>query len=250
MERDPHHRVRASCPRCGQHVQEPTAWSSAWRCGWHGEVDPLLPAFSPSQDGLDGLLRTAGVPVWLPWPLPAGWLVTGFAGAGDERTGTRACAVALSGPNPLGGPAEMLVVAEEPGIGLGAALAGLDSVDPGAGFASAPPIATASFGKHDFPLWQVDSPDRAVFAGEIKAHWLWLVLWPETAGALLDRADRAARPARPWPGPTTCPSGPSRPACRPLMRADLHVHSSASDGTDAPAEVMRRAARRAWTWWR
>ena len=28
----------------------------------------------------------------------------------------------------------------------------------------------------------------------------------------------------------------------PLMRADLHVHSSASDGTDPPAEVMRRAA--------
>jgi predicted metal-dependent phosphoesterase TrpH len=27
-----------------------------------------------------------------------------------------------------------------------------------------------------------------------------------------------------------------------VMRADLHVHSSASDGTDPPAEVMRRAA--------
>src|SRR6201997_2389218 len=27
------------------------------------------------------------------------------------------------------------------------------------------------------------------------------------------------------------------------MRADLHVHSSASDGTEPPAEVMRRAAR-------
>jgi len=26
------------------------------------------------------------------------------------------------------------------------------------------------------------------------------------------------------------------------MRADLHVHSRASDGTDPPAEVMRRAA--------
>jgi hypothetical protein len=29
------------------------------------------------------------------------------------------------------------------------------------------------------------------------------------------------------------------------MRADLHVHSSASDGTDPPAEVMRRAAQAA-----
>src|SRR5439155_254641 len=83
----------------------------------------------------DGLLHmyrpgTAGVPVWLPWPLPLGWLVAGFAGAGDERTGVRACAVALAGPNPLGGPADMVVVAEEPGIGLGAALAGLDVVAP------------------------------------------------------------------------------------------------------------------------
>ena len=27
-----------------------------------------------------------------------------------------------------------------------------------------------------------------------------------------------------------------------MTRADLHVHSSASDGTDPPAEVVRRAA--------
>jgi hypothetical protein len=187
VDQDSHRRAQAACPRCGRTLQEPTAWSSAWRCDWHGEVHPLLPPFSPSQDGLDGLLRRfrPSVPVWLPWPLPAGWLVAGFAGAGDERTGVRACAVALAGPNPLGGPADMVVVAEEPGVGLGAALAGLDSVDPGAEFASVAAIATASFGNHDFPLWQVDSPDRAVFAGEVKGNWLWLVLWPDTAGALL-----------------------------------------------------------------
>ena len=46
-------------------------------------------------------------------------------------------------------------------------------------------IAIASFGKHDFPLWQVNSPDRAVFAGEVKGLWLWVVLWPDTAGTLL-----------------------------------------------------------------
>jgi hypothetical protein len=180
-----HRRGPATCPRCGKPVQEPTAWSSAWRCDVHGEVHPLLPAYRPSREGLDALLRTPGVPAWLPWPLPAGWLVTGFASAGDERTGTCACAVALSGPNPLGGPADMLVVAEEPGVGLGAALAGLASVDPGAGFATAPSSASASFGNHDFPLWHVDSPDRAVFAGEIKGHWVWVVLWPDTAGSLL-----------------------------------------------------------------
>ena len=190
-------------------------WSSAWRCDWHGEVHPLLPAFSPSKDGLDGLLRTAGVPVWLPWPLPVGWLVTGFAGAGDERTGVRACAVALSGPNPLGGPADMMVVAEEPGVGLGAALARLDGVDPGAGFCAAPPVATASFGNNHFPLWPVDSKDRAVFAGEVKGLWLWLVLWPDTAGALLVEPiglRDLGTPARTW----TCPSEPFLRVCPPL----------------------------------
>jgi hypothetical protein len=174
------------CPRCGRPVHEPTAWSSAWRCDLHGAVHPLLPAFSPSREGLDGLLRTGGVPIWLPWPLPPGWLVAGFACAGDERTGARATIVALSGPNPLGGPGDMLIVAEDPGTGLGAGLAGLEEVDPGAGFAAkAPPSAAACFGNHDVPLWLVDTPNRAVFAGEAKACWLWLVLWPETAGALL-----------------------------------------------------------------
>ena len=174
------------CPRCGRPVHEPTAWSSAWRCDLHGAVHPLLPAFSPSREGLDGLLRTEGVPIWLPWPLPPGWLVAGFACAGDERSGARATIVALSGPNPLGGPGDMLIVAEDPGTGLGAGLAGLEEVDPGAGFTTkAPPSASACFGNHDVPLWLVDTPDRAVFAGEAKACWLWLVLWPETAGALL-----------------------------------------------------------------
>src|SRR5260370_26559711 len=114
VSRESHRHSSSVCPRCGQLVHEPTAWSSAWRCDLHGEVHPLLPAFSPSREGLDGLLRMPGVPVWLPWPLPVGWLVAGFVGAGAERTGTCACAVGLSGPNPLGGPAGMLVVAHEP----------------------------------------------------------------------------------------------------------------------------------------
>jgi hypothetical protein len=178
-------RAAPTCPRCGARVREPSAWSSAWQCDQHGEVAPLAPAYSPSRDGLEGLLRTRGAPVWLPWPLPAGWLVTGFAGVGDERTGTCGCAVALSGPNPCGGPGELLLVSEEPGIGLGARFAGLDGPDPGAGFATGPPHVFVRVDSHDFPLWHVDAPGRAAFAGEVKAHWLWAVLWPETAGLLL-----------------------------------------------------------------
>jgi hypothetical protein len=166
-------------------VREPNAWCSAWQCDVHGEVYPLRMAYSASDEGLDGLLRGAAVPVWLPWPLPTGWLVTGFAGAGDDRSGTRGCAVALTGPNPVGGPGEMLLVSEELGIGLGARLAGLAGPDPGGDFAARPPHAFVRFGNHEFPLWHVDAPDRAAFAGEIMGNWLWLILWPDTAGMLL-----------------------------------------------------------------
>lgn len=173
-----------SCPRCEFAVTEPSAWSSAYHCAQHGEVYPLRSGLSPSQEGLEGALRGAKVPVLVPWPLPQGWLVTGFAAAGDERTGSLGCAVALSGPNPLGGPGEMILVSEEPGVGLGARLAGLDGPDPGAQFAAGAPVAVVQFANHDFPLWPVDSPGRAAFAGELRGIWLWLVLWPETAGVL------------------------------------------------------------------
>ena len=174
-----------ACPRCGGQVREPSAWSSAWQCDLHGEVHPLRTAHSPSAEGLDGILRDAQVPVWVPWPLPQGWLVTGFASAGDERTGTRGCVVALTGPNPVGGPGEMLLISEELGTGLGARFAGLEGPDPGHGFAAGQPQAFVQYGNHEFPLWHVEAPDRAVYAGEMAGHWLWLVLWPDTAGMLL-----------------------------------------------------------------
>jgi hypothetical protein len=145
---------------------------------------------------------------------PARLAGRGFRRRGRRTHRVRACAVALAGPNPLGGPADMVVVAEEPGVGLGAALADLDNVDPGVGFASAPAIATASSGKHDFPVWQVDSPDRAVFAGEVKGLWLWVVLWPDTAGALLVEP-LALRDLRDPGQDLDLPFGPPRGACPP-----------------------------------
>lgn len=178
-------------------MHAPTVWSSAWLCDLHGAVDPLRLAAKPTHEALAGLAKSARVPVWVPWPLPHGWLVTGFSGAGDERSGMRAAAVALSGPNPVGGPADMLVIAEEPGVGLGAGLAGLKGPDPGAEFAVGAPHATVRVGNHEAPLWLVESgvescldsgvePDGcAVFAGEVAGGWTWLVLWPNSAGTLL-----------------------------------------------------------------
>ena len=174
-----------TCPRCGGPLTEPSPWASGWHCPSHGEVHPFRSQLTPSAEGLRGLLRGAAVPAWLPWPLPVGWLVTGFAGAGDDRTGTRACVVAVSGPNPVGGLGEMLLISEEPGVGLGARFAGLRGPDPGEGFAAGPPHALVQFRLHEFPLWHVDAPDRAAFAGEVLGNWLWVVLWPDTAGVLL-----------------------------------------------------------------
>jgi hypothetical protein len=174
-----------TCPRCDSPVRAPSAWSSAYHCAIHGKVHPLRSGLTPSSEGLDGVLQSAEVPVWLPWPLPQGWLVTGFAIAGDERSGTRACSVALSGPNPIGGPAEMMLVSEEPGVGLGARFAGLAGPDPGSHFAAGWPAGVVRFANHEFPVWNVETAGRAAFAGEVGGNWLWLVLWPDTAGMLM-----------------------------------------------------------------
>jgi hypothetical protein len=177
--------MKLVCPRCGVAVAPPSAWSSSWRCDRHGDVYPLRQVQSLSPEGVAGLLRNAAVPVMLPWPLPDGWLVTGFAAAGDERSGTRGCVVALSGPNPVGGPGEMLLVCEELGVGLGAYCAGVDGPDPGSGFARRLPNARVGFGNHEFPLWLIDAPGCAVFVGELLGGWLWVLLWPDTAGTLM-----------------------------------------------------------------
>jgi hypothetical protein len=31
----------------------------------------------------------------------------------------------------------------------------------------------------------VDAPGLAAFAGEVLGNWVWVVLWPDTAGVLL-----------------------------------------------------------------
>ena len=169
-------------------MSAPGPSSTAWHCDLHGAVFPLRTAYRPDREGLRELVRDAAVPVWLPWPLPIGWLVTGFAGAGDDHTGCHACVVALSGPNPVGGPADMLLISEEPGVGLGARFAGIAGPDPGEGFATGTPHAFVSFGLHEFPLWHVAAPDLAAFAGEVLGNWLWIVLWPDTAGVLMVEA--------------------------------------------------------------
>jgi hypothetical protein len=151
-------------------------------------VHPLQPVVPPSVEALGVVVNRARVPVWMPWPLPVGWLYTGVSYAGDDRTGARATAVACSGPGPLGGLGELLLVAEELGVGLGARYAGVTGPDPGPRLRmDEPPQAKLLAAGRPTPLWQVAGApdDRAVFAGEALGIWLWAVLWPEKSGLLM-----------------------------------------------------------------
>ncbi|MEV6052428.1 DUF6758 family protein [Streptomyces sp. NPDC052107] len=181
-------RGEPSCPRCGGRVRAPGLFADSWQCDVHGTVYPLQPVIPPSVEALAAVVRRTHVPLWLPWPLPVGWLFTGVAYAGDDRSGGRATAVACSGPGPLGGPGELILVAEELGVGLGARYAGIDGPDPGSYMnVEKPPQAKVLAAGRPTPLWHVyrTPDDRAVFAGEALGMWVWAVMWPEQAGLLM-----------------------------------------------------------------
>ncbi|WP_329241574.1 DUF6758 family protein [Actinoallomurus sp. NBC_01490] len=178
-------RTPPTCPRCRRSLVPPSAWSSAWTCLVHGEVPPLRPPMRPCPEALEAVRSRTRVPVWVPWPPPTGWLVTGFAEAGDDRSGAVAVAVALSGPSPIGGPADLVLVAEEPGVGLGASYAGLNGPDPGHGFGVSAPNAKVEIDGRPVSMWALGTEKTAAYAGEALANWLWAVLWPESAGVLM-----------------------------------------------------------------
>lgn len=164
--------------------------SSAWRCAIHGAVAPLHVASRIGPEVLDAVRRNSGVPMWMPWPMLPGWTVTGAAWAGDERRPASATAVACAGPAPLGGLADIVLVAEEPGTGLGANLAGLDGPDPGKLLTDALETTNAHAkvlaAGHPTPLWSIQAADdRSVYVGEARGLWLWAIAWPAHAGYVL-----------------------------------------------------------------
>ncbi len=184
----------ATCPRCDEAVRAPSIWHSSATCARHGEVVPLQPPQPADPEHLAWVAAHSEVPVWAPWPLPDGWLLTGVRCVRDEHHDARAVVVATSGPHAGGhvdeqgrvggGLAEMLLVAEQPGTGLGARLAGLDDVDPGDGVVGGAPAARLRADRAGTPLWGVPvEGDRAVLVGEAAGVWLWALLWPASAGA-------------------------------------------------------------------
>jgi Family of unknown function (DUF6758) len=178
--------IQPCCPRCAGTVRPPGLFSSDWRCHEHGSVLPLHVLATASPGAVEHVRSVARVPVWMPSPLLPGWTVTGLAWAGDDRTGARATVLACAGPAPLGGVADLLLVAEEPGVGVGAGYAGIPGTqaapDP-----AGPAAAKVHAGGHPTALWTASAvpPDRAVLVGEALGVWLWAVLWPAAAGYVL-----------------------------------------------------------------
>ena len=163
--------------------------SPGWRCTTHGPVLPAKMSSSLTEQWVRNVANLSDVPLWLPWPLPAGWMVTGAVSVGDEKSAGPACALLCSGPGARAGPAELALIAEEPGVGLGAGYAGLPGPDVGTGPLEGAPTTRVVAGQHDVPLWEValptGQPDRSVYVGEAEGCWLWAVAWPMEAGLVL-----------------------------------------------------------------
>lgn len=176
-------------------MRPPDLMSSAWRCDIDGEIAPLHIPQHVGMPAVELVRADSRVPVWLPWPPLTGWTVTGVAWAGDDRSGRRATAVACTGPAPLGGAADVVLVAEELGVGLGAHYAGLAGPDPGGVLLDAVRTSTAHAkvraAGHPTPLWSIPGKqDRCVYVGEAGGLWLWAILWPAEAGyVLLDHVE-------------------------------------------------------------
>ena len=184
--------LEPGCPRCATPIApaDPDAGESAWSCPEHGAVAALWRPAEASYDGFAELLGLSDdFPVYLPWPLSPGWSVTDFAVVGGPAR-PRATMTCCSGTSELDGPVDVIVVAEEPGTGLGARIAGTRHTDPGADV-DGPPAVQVRIGSQVVRLWPVSTSadsgewDRSVVAGEAGGRWLWLVLRPASAMLLL-----------------------------------------------------------------
>ena len=167
--------------------------AKGWRCEQHGAVPPLTAMTHLSSEWLAHIAKTSAVPLWLPWPLPAGWTVTGAVGISDGPAPGAASALVCTGPGARSGPAELVLVSEEPGVGLGAGYAGLEGPDAGSSVLSGAPATRVVANGHEVPLWEVEQDgaarreggDRSIYVGEAEGCWLWAVAWPMEAGLLL-----------------------------------------------------------------
>lgn len=179
------------CPRCGAALLPPTLLEHQYRCPRHGTVAGLAPAVPYTHESVSWVAAHSSVPVWYPSRLADGWLATGLRWAETPRRCAPAVAVGLSGHGLEAGPTDVVIVAEEPGCGLGARFAGLPEPDPGEAVLASPPSGQLRAGRRSTSLWSLATPDdRVGFVGEAEGFWLWIVGWPRTAWGLV--ADQPA----------------------------------------------------------
>jgi hypothetical protein len=195
-------RLHPACPQCGAPVTgaraedaHDTEGGERWACPLHGGIRPCWRAAESSYEAFaEHLVMSRGLPTWLPWPLPLGWVVTDFGCVGDEGRDARATFATCAGLTPQDGGVSLTVVTEEPGVGLGAHLAGVPHSDPGRAARDQPAALRLRVDGPSVPLWAVPravaegDEDRTVLAGEAQGRWLWLVVTP--AEAVLGLVDR------------------------------------------------------------
>lgn len=162
-----------------------------YQCALHGLVPPLWRPVEVGYSSFAELIgRVAEMPTYLPWPMSPGWSIAdfGWVAAADRAVATVTTTV---GASDLDGPVEVTIVAEDPGVGLGARCAGTLHDDPGPQVGAGPASIRVRAGGRSVPLWAVDGGEdtdplvRSVFAGEAEGRWLWLIIRPAAAALLL-----------------------------------------------------------------
>jgi hypothetical protein len=181
--------LAASCPRCTTPL---SGEGAEFSCADHGNVIPLWRSATADYSTFaDVMLRSAGMPTYLPWPMSPGWTIADFGCVAGPEGPALATVTTTVGASALDGDVEVTVVAEEPGVGLGARAAGTTRADPGGSVGVGPASVRLRVDSHPVPLWAVPSGDaddllaRSVFAGESGGRWLWLVMRPASAALLL-----------------------------------------------------------------
>ncbi len=182
---------QSACPKCAVNLADEVDSS---RCPTHGVVVPFWRPEIADYDSFAELVRLGGeFAVYVPWPMSPGWQISDF-GVVIDRSAERPTALATftttTGVSDLDGKVEVTLVAEEPGVGLGARCAHANQVDPGEQVRNGQALVHVRAGGHHVALWPVDtnhtSPLSAgVFIGEADGRWLWVIMRPASAALLL-----------------------------------------------------------------
>lgn len=175
---------RWSCVRCATPVSR--NGDGRWWCDHDGFVAAIDSYSEPTVQALLHQATQVALPTWLPWPMLDQVALSGVGVALEASGRPQGTVTAISGPDVVHGAADLVLVCEEPMVGLGARYAGVGDLDIAAEISHRAPAVHVAVQGHATPLWWLPvGSDRDVFVGEASGRWLWVVAWPATAGALV-----------------------------------------------------------------